>query len=265
MAEDLKHGNRANPVPNYRAPGLIKEIISHIPHMETAYFAGGEPLITEEHYTILEEMIKQGRTDIKLIYNTNLSNLNFKNKNIMSLWEKFDYDIQLFASLDHYGKRAEYLRSGTKWDQIEQNIRTVKSAENVYLCITSTVSVFNYLTLDEFMLYFLENDLWPNGAWQLNPVWHPQYLSPSALPQEIKTQAKQRLYDVLKVCHTKLGDEQYGKSMLPQAYDFAHIPDSQQQWPEQQKEFLDETRRLDKIRNESFAEVFPELRSMLDE
>ena len=61
-------------------PEFLKEILDHVPYMETAYFAGGEPLITEEHYILLEEMIRLGKTDIQLSYNSNASNLKFKQK-----------------------------------------------------------------------------------------------------------------------------------------------------------------------------------------
>ena len=54
-------------------------MFEHVPFIKEAYFAGGEPLVDEYHYMILEEFIaKQDRTDIQLSYNTNLSKLNFK-------------------------------------------------------------------------------------------------------------------------------------------------------------------------------------------
>jgi len=42
-------------------------------HVEEVYFAGGESLISPEHYKILKAWIKQGRTDIRLRYTTNFS------------------------------------------------------------------------------------------------------------------------------------------------------------------------------------------------
>ena len=45
---------------------------------EEIYFAGGEPLVTEEHYLLLEWLIEQGATQMRLRYNTNFSKLQFK-------------------------------------------------------------------------------------------------------------------------------------------------------------------------------------------
>ena len=49
---------------------MWEQLEPHLDYVEQIYFAGGEPLVIEEHYQLLEEMIRQGRTDIKLIYNT---------------------------------------------------------------------------------------------------------------------------------------------------------------------------------------------------
>ena len=78
--EDKRRGIK-RPIINFAKEdtALLQDVINQIPNIETAYFAGGEPLITEEHYIIIEEMIRKNRTDIKLMYNTNLSNFKFKN------------------------------------------------------------------------------------------------------------------------------------------------------------------------------------------
>lgn len=261
-AEDLKHGNRYSKVEKHNVPELVKEIITHVPHMDHAYFAGGEPLITEEHYMILDEMLRQGRTDIKLSYNTNLSNLNFKNRDIVKMWKQFDQPVEIYASLDHYGKKAEYIRAGTNWQQLEENIRTIKNLDCTFYCITSTISVLNYLTLGDFMLYFLENDLWPEGAWQLNPVWDPQYFSPAVLPYHLKSQAKDNLVHAVHRCRRVLGNDQAGLSMLDLVENFYHVAESEYLWDSQQVHLREEIERIDEIRNEKFLDVFPELEEL---
>ena len=261
-AEDLKHNRRHNKLEKHNIPELVKEIITHVPYMDRVYFAGGEPLITEEHYIILDEILKQGRTDIKLSYNTNLSNLNFKNRDIIEMWRQFDEDIEVYASLDHYGERAEYIRSGTDWQKVEENIRKVKELDCAYYCITSTISVFNYLTLGDFMLYFLNNDLWPDGAWQLNPVWDPQHFSPAVLPDHLKPKAKQSLLEAVSLCRSKLGEDQAGRAMLDLIEDFPQVAESESLWNDQQESFHAEINAIDQIRNEDFSRVFPELEEL---
>ena len=87
-AEDKKQGiNFTGDMMHDRNPTKFEEILEHVPYMEECYFAGGEPLVDDYHYYLLEALIEQGRTDVKLSYNTNLSKLKFKNYNVLELWE----------------------------------------------------------------------------------------------------------------------------------------------------------------------------------
>ena len=40
---------------------MLNEVLEQVEHIDLAYFAGGEPLITPEHYVILEEMTLTGQ------------------------------------------------------------------------------------------------------------------------------------------------------------------------------------------------------------
>ena len=62
-AMELEKGNREE---------FILEVLKQVPNFEIAYFAGGEPLITEEHYRLIDEMIDKKKTNIQLRYNTNI-------------------------------------------------------------------------------------------------------------------------------------------------------------------------------------------------
>lgn len=147
-------------IPKNDNPKFLHEVIDQIQFMENAYFAGGEPLITEEHYILLEEMIKQNRTDIILQYNTNLSNLKFKDKDLLGLWKHFKHKIQVFASIDHYGDRAEYIRHGTNWAKVEENFTQVKKTSYIQLKMNTVLSVFNILTIHEFYQYLIDQQLY---------------------------------------------------------------------------------------------------------
>ena len=77
-------------------------------------------------YWILEYLIEMDKRDIIIEYNTNLSMLkNNKLKlNVVDYWEQFN-NISIRASLDGRGKRAEYIRHGTDWEVIEENLLNV--------------------------------------------------------------------------------------------------------------------------------------------
>jgi organic radical activating enzyme len=54
----------------------------HLDYVEQIYFAGGEPLLMEEHYNILEELVKRKRFDVRLIYNTNFTHTDLKGRSV---------------------------------------------------------------------------------------------------------------------------------------------------------------------------------------
>ena len=97
----------------------------HFKNIKVFYFAGGEPLMTDKHYEILEHLIETGNTKVTLEYNSNVSRLKYKNKSIIDLWNKFE-NVTVSASLDSWGSRAEYIREGTDWDKVESNLQTIK-------------------------------------------------------------------------------------------------------------------------------------------
>tara|TARA_B100001939_G_scaffold175991_1_gene151552 strand:- start:3003 stop:4307 length:1305 start_codon:yes stop_codon:yes gene_type:complete len=88
--------------------------------VEECYFAGGEPMIMDHHYEILQELIKRGRTDVRIRYNTNFSTLTYKGINVLDLWEKFD-DVNVMISIDGIGERGELVRNGFDWKRFKDN------------------------------------------------------------------------------------------------------------------------------------------------
>jgi len=243
---------------------ILSEVLEHVPYMEHAYFAGGEPLITEEHYILLEEMIRLGKTDIKLKYNSNVSNLKFKNKDIVELWSKFSNPIEMAASIDHFGAKAEYIRTGTNWEQVERNLLKLRDTPNVKLQLNSVVSIFNYVSYGEFVSYLdMVGILAPESRIELTPynMVDPLHLAAQALPIDLKQQGKQNLLSVIAKMQG-LGYRSFQTGILKQAIDWVEAANT---WDQNKDKFKQEIKDIDTVRNEDFVSVFPELKGLLDD
>ena len=272
-AEDKKQGiNLTLDMMHERNPTKFEEILEHVPYMEECYFAGGEPMVDDYHYYLLEALIEKGRTDVKLTYNTNLSRLKYKNYNVIALWEQFDHPVNVYSSIDHCEERAEYIRHGTKWKDIEANIKTLSLEPNVNLQISSTISMLNYTTLEQFYKKMLSAGLMPGGDWQLNPVSNPSWISVYNLPQEFKDKGRQGIQNIIDFIR---GDEKIVRTFRKRNYNFEHTVSNIKAFPNLvdadgmgfdavKLEFVAETTRLDKLRNENFVKVFPELRELYE-
>jgi organic radical activating enzyme len=261
--EDLKNKVwNARVIPKNDNKKFLAEVVDQIPYMETAYFAGGEPLITEEHYILLEEMIRSGNTGINLRYNTNLSNLKFKDKDLLSLWKHFTNGVNVYASIDHYGERAEYIRHGTDWGIVESNFKLVKKTPFVNLHMNTVLSVFNVLTINDFYQYLYDNKMYSSkdNVYTLYNMSTPDFLACHILPPELKIKAKESLEQAVAFLKSK----RFKVQQIQQVSDAIPWATSKDSWEQQKVNFRNEVKRLDKIRDENFKQTFPELAILLE-
>lgn len=165
---------------------IWEQMLPHIPYIEQIYFAGGEPLIMEEHSRILEQLIATGNTNLKLIYNTNLTELSYKRKSVLELWKHFP-NVCVAASLDDSHDRAAIIRSGTDWAAVEQNIRDLKrECPHIDFMISPTLSVMNIWNFVRFHRYMVESGYIKPGDFNLNILQSPPEYRIDILPAHIK-------------------------------------------------------------------------------
>jgi MoaA/NifB/PqqE/SkfB family radical SAM enzyme len=239
---------------------LLQEIKDQVPNMDLAYFAGGEPLITDEHYQLLEEMIRTGvNKRITLRYNTNMSNFKYKKYDILDLWSRF-HRVEISASLDHYGERAEFLRHGTDWAVVEQNLHSIRNLDYIDYQFNTVLSVFNFVTLDTFFKYMIEKDLLrQKDMISIYRALTPSYYCAKVLPESLKVVGSQKLE---KIHDFMIVNEWYQHQHVRDAISFTN---ESSEWEIHKVGFQQQVKKLDKIRNENFENVFPELKAMLDE
>lgn len=225
-----------------------------IDSVERIYFAGGEPLIMDEHYKILEHLISIGKTDIVLAYNTNFSRLTYKRHDVIELWKQFS-NVKIGASLDASGERAEYMRKGTIWSDIERNReRLMLEAPHVKFQISSTVSAYNALHCVDFY------DDWIARGWakpwevDVNILLFPEYQRLQVLPEPIRMNAKAKVLDYI-ARHDLENTDVNGRSLASLRALSRALDGTEPGWDE----FLAQNTVLDAVRKENLYTVFPEL------
>ena len=262
--EDLKNNVvYAKIYPKNDSPVFLQEVKDQVSNLKSAYFAGGEPLITEEHYVLLEEMIRTGKAEhVFLRYNTNLSNLKFKDKDIMSLWKNFKHGVVIYASVDHYGERAEYIRHGTDWAVVEENLKMAKKAPFISLHMNTVLSVFNFLTIGDFYQYLVDKELYKprDHAYTLYNMSTPEHYTCHILPEAYKLKGKESLENAINLLKSK-NFKPACVQQLEDALPWALLYDT---WEQHKYAFRSEVQRIDKIRGEDFKKTFPELAPLLE-
>jgi hypothetical protein len=100
--------------------------------VEEVYWVGGEPLMYEQHWRYMKQIVDQGDGDrVYARYNTNLSRVNFKGIDLYSDILVHLRDYQVCASLDGTGAVGEYIRTGLDYNTWRTNFaQGVRMAKN---------------------------------------------------------------------------------------------------------------------------------------
>jgi MoaA/NifB/PqqE/SkfB family radical SAM enzyme len=204
------------------------------------YINGGEPTLIKEHFRFLQRMIDAGRTNVKLWYNINMTNMT---PEIIDIWKQFD-DVEVGFSIDDIGNRNEYIRHPTKWDKVNETVdMLLEHKDTMQFAVTQTVSWMNFYYLDEMKEWANSKGIWVHH----NFVTQPSWFSPDALPLEIRKEIIEKVTPAFPKDEDPgkiLGIKQFGEKPT----DLALL-----------KKAMDYTHSLDKMRGESFEETFPEL------
>jgi uncharacterized Fe-S cluster-containing radical SAM superfamily protein len=208
--------------------------------------SGGEPLISDAHYTLLTFLIDNNLTDITLGYSTNLSNLDYKGIDLLSLWEKFK-DINLEASVDGWGAAVEYSRTGFNRKTFLENFKRAFKYIDAINCVVNVYSVWTLPYIERFRKY------------GINIVYSPCYLPAHCNPQILMREDKNKLlelyssYPHLLEIYKKFIDED-----LPDGYtieETVHLS-----LDEMRSEMVKYNKLLDSYRDTNFFEIFPQYR-----
>ena len=236
---------------------MWEQLKPHLDYVEQIYFAGGEPLLMEEHYNILNELVRRGRTDVRLVYNTNFTHTDLKGNSVFDYWKQFD-SVAVGASLDASGARGEYIRKGTNWAQVEQNRRDMlRVCPEVDFYISPTLSILNALHLPDLHRDWVEKGLIRAQDLNVNILQDPAHFRIDIAPAEYKGMLLARYREHMTwlsgqdhLQRATVGFESAITFMT--ATDNTHLIDT----------FWRKTHELDAIRNESILDVIPELRAL---
>jgi len=235
---------------------FMDELEPLLDSVERVYWAGGEPLIVEEHYRILDKWIEMGKHDVVMDYTTNFTQMRFKKKSIFEYWNAFD-DVRVAASLDANHARGEYLRKNMDWAQVVQNRRDmIEQCPHVYFEITPTVSAYNVLNLPDFHKEWIEEGLLQPRAVRINILLDPSYMRLQILKPHMKDAVRKR-YDE-HIDYLKQFDDV--DSVINDYKNVLNFLDNDR--TDEIEMFKFKTNRIDRLRDENVFNVFPELEDL---
>jgi hypothetical protein len=262
-------------------PTFWKQFYEQIPNMQQIYFAGGESLIIEEHYEILEECIRQGYAkDLELRYNSN--GVEWRS-DLFDLWREFKL-VRFHYSVDSIYDMNNYIRYPSTWSRTEEVFRILdtETSDNVEVTVACAVQALNIYYIPDFIRWKLEQgfrkiNMWPFGAGGINYhfVYHPPHLNVKVLPAWFKAEVRKKYEEFYpwweanwelgipswhrgKVNYDTWRCASYGINRLEGMLTFMESEDWSNRLPET-REYLS---LCDRQRNNSFSATFPEMKDI---
>lgn len=147
---------------------------------------GGEPLISPGIKEIFAFAKDNGvLSNLELMVTTNATK-------IPDMW--LDYlpqfkSVQIVASLESTGTQNNYIRYGSKWDVVSENIKKLAKVPNVNLLVHASPSSLSILVIDKLITWCSQNDY----QLDINPVVDPEIFNVAVMPKELLTLAKNRV------------------------------------------------------------------------
>ena len=228
----------------------VSQLDEHVPYLRHVKMTGGEPFLIPEYDEILEKIVSLGNaSEVTLNYSTNLTVM--PKKRLLEMWSHFK-QVEFATSFDGVGKVIEYQRHPTKWNRVEDVLKTLINVPNSVSGIRATVTIYNVLDIPNVAYYWQDlinnfsEDSWLNFV----QASTPEYLSITVLPKWAKDIVANRLswnapsYKVQK--------------NFNELVNYMYNEDNSHLLPK----FIEYTQRLDNLRGENFKEVVPEFASL---
>lgn len=232
---------------------LLEKIIPTVKHLN---MLGGEPLFNEKYYEILQRIVDSGRAhEVSLQFNTNLLALQDKN---FDLWREFKH-VAANISCDGVEGVNEYVRYPGKWSKFLRNLDKITEwqkeigQDRLILQIHSTLSSLTWLNLGELFKWTQTLPFeWFKLPFMIQ-VNQPLYMDAIHLPEEIKQLGYERLTEGM----IGPGVEKWQKDNIVSLVD--HVMNTERD-PAMWDKFIEETNKLDLVRNQSIFTYIPEFR-----
>lgn len=241
---------------------FMDEFTQLIPLLKEMYFAGGEPLMIDANYEMLDLLIRNNKTQVELFYNTNLTVLDYKGRSITELWKHFT-KVTVAASIDDYGAHFEYHRKNANWEEVKNNIHTLKKeCPLVRLIFSPTISLFNICRLSEFHKTVVSDGLVSVFDFIPTLLVQPDECNIQSLPIDLKAVVRKKLTEHMEWLRSRRSTpDEMSDYVIDQYKNIITYMEAKN--GEQWSVFLLKQKKLDSIRLEDFESVFSEYKNYL--
>jgi len=202
--DEWKGETVVNPYKKIDKDKLYADLEEICPVVREFEIVGGEPLMMKDSIEMLEWMVSKGYSktmEFRIITNATVDNWEYYR--LMKYFKKATFIV----SLDAYGKKDEYIRSGEVWEEKVEIIKNFIRAD-IDVSWSNTIQLLNIGYLDEIHIFYEQlKEIFPHinkvnsaKAFKNRPIkrggvsipylnnllTHPYIMLPKHLPKQIK-------------------------------------------------------------------------------
>jgi MoaA/NifB/PqqE/SkfB family radical SAM enzyme len=118
-------------------------------NIKIVYFNGGEPLLTDEHLTVLKKI--NNIANVEIIYNTNGSC--YPSDEVLDIWSR-SKSVTIGFSIDGIEDRFEETRAPLKWHTVSANVEKMNLLSNINIQCAYTIGRHNVYDLEDTINWF---------------------------------------------------------------------------------------------------------------
>lgn len=209
---------------------------------------GGEPFLVARQWQILRESIDLGYAKDQILhFNTNGTQYNPENIELLKHFKQ----VRISLSIDAIENKFEYMRHPANWDEVSKNIELFltlqKEHSHISVSACVTVGILNVMFIPETIKHFNSIGL----HYHTNMLHQPDHYNIRNIPNNIKN----IIIEKLESAKNDFKDS-YDIDRLEQLCEILRKSNPiEEEW----KRFIVYTSHKDKLRDETFAETFPEL------
>jgi organic radical activating enzyme len=242
------------PVPkiNYDKQDRFDYILKNSDSIKILHLSSsGEPWIEDNIYELLELLAEHKLFDIQIATHTNGSILNYNNKSMIGILEKWGNNATVIMSNDGTGKRGEYVRYGYKdkmWLKTYNKLKETNINVYVHYCL----NLFNIMYLKEDADWFKKNC---DGTDILLRYWEfPELLTSKFL--KYWNDLYNESIEIFNNSKSYYKDPEYAENYI-------NTVEKGESFKDDCLRFSSFIRKIDEKRNTDFVKTFPKLNDMV--
>ena len=238
------------------------------PQLKTLRITGGEPLLNENTFRLLNHIAAHPPSDLHFCVNTNLMIPKPRIEQFIGVARQIQADgklrkLSVYTSLDAWGERGAYIRHGLRSDyflaSVEKVLGEIPDLELVFMVTFNALSVTGFRP---FLEYFLElRKRYPGVRLDISYLRNPEHMSVKILTSNFMP----LLAGLVDYMESRDEQKEPGGFLdseiekMKRLYEWALIPEDENWLQEFRRDFYAFFKEHDRRRGTDFLATFPEM------